>query len=95
MLRQALPLICLASRRSDEPMDTAEKSQSSADDEKDAPEDDILGCMEIDDAEDMNEVAHILLHLNVSDPHTHPESTSTGQPAIPIRAIFDPFFYTE
>lgn len=46
-------------------MDAVDKSQSSQDDEKEA-EDDIVGCMEIDDADAMNEVADILLHLNVS-----------------------------
>ena len=44
----------------------AEKSQSSQEDPEKEAEDDILGCMEIDDAEDMNVVADILLHLNVS-----------------------------
>lgn len=52
-------------------MDLGEKSQSSQEDAEKEADDDILGCMEIDDAEDMNEVADILLHLNVSSLALH------------------------
>ena len=47
-------------------MDIQDKSQSSKDENKEDGDDDIIGRMEIDDANDMNEVAGILLHLNVS-----------------------------
>ena len=47
-------------------MDIQDKSQSSREENKEDGDDDIIGRMEIDDANDMNEVAGILLHLNVS-----------------------------
>lgn len=59
-------------------METATRSQSSQDEEKEV-EDDIVGCMEIDDAGDMNEVADILLNLKVSlpfDPRFTPATPS-------------------
>ena len=52
-------------------MDIQEKSQSSREENKEDADDDIIGRMEIDDASDMNEVAGILLHLNVSSLAPH------------------------
>lgn len=48
-------------------MEVPERSQSSQEEEGEG-DDDIVGRMEIDDAEDMAEVADILLRLNVSNP---------------------------
>ena len=53
------------SRGGGDPMEVPERSQSSQEEEGEG-DDDIVGRMEIDDAEDMAEVADILLRLNVS-----------------------------
>lgn len=58
-------------RHSSEPMDIQDKSQSSREENREEGDDDIIGKMEIDDAGDMNEVAGILLNLNVSFFHPH------------------------
>lgn len=63
-------------RGGEDPMEVAERSQSSQEDGGEG-DDDIVGRMEIDDADDMAEVADILLRLNVRPP---PPTTTQHRP---------------
>jgi len=69
-----------------DPMEVAERSQSSQEDEKEG-DDDVVGRMEIDDASDMTEVAGILLRLHVTPP---PHPNTFGVNALNVWKTFLP-----